>query len=384
MSELQIWLAAGGLLFIIGVFVFNKTQEAKVRRRTDQAFGQQPVDVLLGESAVAKMPSAAPPDARSEDQDPVLSASVAHESAPQASAASDRIEHQLGLPQPVDLPKGAGPLHDPRVDALVVLVLAESQPGETILRHAEALLGVIDKPVHWEGLDESKRGWMRLSPKASYQAIRAGIQLVDRSGRVAEADLNLAFARLQELSATLAGEVHLPSRSEALRLAERLDTFCSEVDVQIGLNIVKPDGGTFAGTRIRQVVEASGCALGRDGRFRRLAPNGGEYYTVANLEPNLFLKESLETLKTHAITAVMDVPCVPATGSSFEAFRAFAFHLAQVLGGQVVDDNRQPIQASALEAIGQEVENIRARMRDEGIEPGGPIALRVFAQGIAK
>ncbi len=384
MSELQIWLAGGGLLFIIGVVIFNKAQEAKVRRRTVQAFGEQPADVLLGESVVAAVAPPARSDARSDDQDPVISASVPRENTLQTPATSDRIEHRLGLPQAVDLPQGAGPLLDPRVDAFAVLVLAESQPGETILRHADALLSVIDKPVRWEGLDESKRGWTRLSPKADYQAIRAGIQLVDRSGRVAEADLNLAFSRLQELSATLAGEVHLPSRSEALRLAGRLDAFCSEVDVQIGLNIVKPDGGTFAGTRIRQVVEASGCALGRDGRFRRLAPNGGELYTVANLEPNLFLKESLETLKTRAITAVMDVPCVPPTSSSFEAFRAFAFHLAKVLGGQVVDDNRQPIQASALEAIGQEVENIRARMRDEGIEPGGPIALRVFAQGIAE
>ncbi len=383
MSELQIWLAAAGILIVAGVIAFNKIQEAKVRRRAEHAFGEHPVDVLLGEkqaSATAVAPATGGAQIQAEPAEHRAGAPRPPADSAPGYVTVERIEHQLGLPHSTDLPTGAGPIHDPRIDGLAVIVLGAAQSGEAILRFADELLKDVDKPVRWEGLDDAKKAWTKLSPKSSYQAVRAGIQLVDRRGRITETDLNLACARLQELAVTLTGELHLPSRSETLRTAERLDVFCGEVDVQIGLNIVKQDGGAFAGARIRQVVEASGCALDGDGRFRRgIASQGAESYTVANLEPTLFKAETIGTLSTHAITVVMDVPRVPPNVTSFAAFREFAFQLAQVLGGQVVDDNRQPILASALEAIGLEVENIRARMRAEGIEPGGPIALRLFA-----
>ena len=379
MSDLQLWLAGAGILIVGGVVVFNKFQEARVRRRAEHAFGEQPADVLLGEGPAGPVAAVGGAPVELEPDDQAIATSRPAAPKEQGHVIVDRIEHQLGLPHAPDLPAGAGPVHDPRVDGIAVIMLSAPQSGEAILRHADGLLVDVDKAVRWEGLDDAKKMWTKLSPKATYPAVRAGIQLVDRRGRVTEEDLNRAFARLQELAGTLEGELHLPCRSETLRIAERLDVFCSEVDVQIGLNIVKRDGSAFSGTRIRQVVEASGCILDAHGRFRRAAPQGAESYTVANLEPTLFAVDTLAGLSTHAITAVMDVPRVPSGITSFEAFRDFAFQLAQVLDGQVVDDNRQPILASALEAIGLEVEGIRTRMRGAGIEPGGPIALRVFA-----
>jgi FtsZ-interacting cell division protein ZipA len=376
MSELQLWLVVLGVVIVATVLIVNKMQEAKARRRAERAFGDKPADILLGETHGAAQPAARKVEATPDIVEPTLSPPVM----PDATALSaERIDHNLGLPTPPALPAGAGPVNDPHVDGLATIVMSTAQPGETILRHAEALLADVERPVAWEGLDDAGQHWVKLSPKSTYQAIRAGIQLVDRRGQVTEAELNRAFARLQELAATLAGELQLPSRGETMRTAQRLDVFCSEVDVQIGLNIIKRDGSAFVGTRVRQVVEASGLVLGTDGRFSRGVAGGGESYYVANLEPNLFLAETMASLSTHTITVVLDVPRVSAAGTTFAAFREFAFQLAKTLDGQVVDDNRQPIQAPALEAIGREVEGIRARMSADGMEPGGAIALRVFA-----
>ena len=365
MSELQLWLLVAGIALVAAVFLFNRLQESKVRRRAERAFGEKPADILLGETtAPARSHGGAAPPPKAEP-------TMAPPAIPEAEPPAERIDHNLGLPMPPALPTGAGPLHDPRVDGIATLVMSAAHPAEAILRHAEALLAEVERPVRWEGLDEATEQWVVLDPNESYQSIRAGLQLVDRRGQITDAELTRAFACLQELAGTLAGELHLPSRTETLRTAQRIDVFCSAVDVQIGLNIVKRDGSAFVETRVRQVAEASGCVLGRDGRFHRRAPNGGESFYVAHLAPTPKLAA--------ALTVVLDVPRVPTANTSFEAFREFAFQLARSLDGQVVDDNGQPIQAAALDAIGLEVDGIRARMTAEGLDPGDAIALRVFA-----
>ncbi|MSP97301.1 MAG: hypothetical protein EXR29_08780 [Betaproteobacteria bacterium] len=375
MSELQLGLLVAGIALVAAVLLFNKLQEAKVRRRAERAFGEQPADALLGETRGS--PTSQGNATVPADDEPTMSSPAGTAAAESAPAL--RIDHNLGLSTPPSLPTGAGSVHDPRVDGTATIVMAAAQSGEAILRHAEAVLAEVERSIRWEGLDEAIQHWVKVNPSAPYQAIRAGLQLVDRRGQVTEAELNRAFARLQELAATLAGELHLPSRTETLRSAQRLDVFCSEVDVQIGLSIVKRDGSAFVGTRVRQVAEASGCVLGRDGRFHRRAPGGGESYYIANNEPAPFLAEASALPSTKAISVVLDVPRVAPANCSFEAFRDFAFQLAKTLDGQVVDDKGQPIQAAALEAIGLEVESIRTRMAAEGMKPGGPIALRVFA-----
>jgi hypothetical protein len=52
---------------------------------------------------------------------------------------------------------------------------------------------------------------------------------------------------------------------------------------------------------------------------------------------------------------------------------------AQQLGGRLVDDNGNALDERALAAIRAELEAIRARLADLGIEPGSPLALRLFS-----
>jgi Fe2+ transport system protein FeoA len=52
---------------------------------------------------------------------------------------------------------------------------------------------------------------------------------------------------------------------------------------------------------------------------------------------------------------------------------------ARRLGGRVVDDNGNALDERALDAIGVEVEALRARLVEMGIEPGSPLAQRLFS-----
>lgn len=376
MSELQAWLIGVGALIIVAVFAYNKIQESRIRKRAEAAFDRGHEDVLLD-----KAPRPEHPPAANDAADLALVERGSLDTPPPAEPVGigePKIEHNLGLPTIASLPIGPGPTLDARADLIAVLLLAEPLQGEQVLRHAESLLADAPKQTLWEGLDEPGNRWQVLSPAKHYGAVRVGLQLVDRRGRIGEQDFNAFCARLQELAVTLPGELHLPSRAETLRNAEQMDKFCSEVDMQIGLNIIRPDGARLASGRVRQLAESLGCMLDRDGRFRKVGPGGSELLSIANLEPVPFSGDPGQSSTTSGVTVVLDVPRAPPTEEVFIGFRDTSTALAKSLDARLVDDNRQPISATALQSIVTEIAKARERMRAEGIVPGGPLAQRLF------
>jgi hypothetical protein len=53
--------------------------------------------------------------------------------------------------------------------------------------------------------------------------------------------------------------------------------------------------------------------------------------------------------------------------------------LAKQLNGRIVDDNRQPVGASAFEVIAAQLQAVHKAMEARGIAPGGALALRLFS-----
>jgi FtsZ-interacting cell division protein ZipA len=53
--------------------------------------------------------------------------------------------------------------------------------------------------------------------------------------------------------------------------------------------------------------------------------------------------------------------------------------LAQAQGGRVVDDQGRELDERALAAIGRSIDAVRQQLAGCGIEPGSPLALRVFS-----
>jgi hypothetical protein len=370
MSDLQLGLLAIGVAVVAGVIVYNRWQEARLRRRAEGTFATRHGDALLGGGAAADAP---PP--------------VARAPAPEATEVDRTIEHTIL----VDVPPPTAPRQetappiaaaglDPAVDYIAELECARPVSGADLARHAQALLdeGLV-RPVHWEGHDETRSVWRPVAPESRYQRLRVGLQLTSRAGPVTEDDLVAFCGDVQEVALAIAAQADFPATDEAVTRAQDLDRFCAAVDVQIGLSVIGSESHAFSGSKLRSLAESAGMSIGRDGRFHRYAEDGTELFSLSNLEPMPFHAETMKTLSTRGVTALFDVPRVSASPSAFRRFIDFAHQLEQALGGVLVDDNRKPIGQAALEAIGQQLEGIHRTMAARGIPAGGPLALRLFS-----
>jgi hypothetical protein len=369
MSDLQLGLLAIGVAVVVGVIAYNKWQEAKLRRRTEAAFGSRHGDALRrGTRADREGDSHPPPAMRAPDP---VARTIEH-----TFADDERPPQPSREPPPGALPAA---MLDPEVDYVVALACARAVAGAEVSTHAQAMVDeALLKPIHWEGYDEARSVWRPIGAEARYLQLRVGLQLANRTGPVTEDDLLAFCGEVQEVALALAAEADFPDTDAALERAAALDRFCTDVDLQIGLSVIGSESHTFSGTKIRVLAESAGLAIGRDGRFHRAGDDGTELFSLANLEPMPFHPETIKTLQTRGVTVLFDVPRVPASAAAFRRFIDFAHQLEQALGGVLVDDNRKPIGQAALEAIGRELERIHQTMQARGIPAGGPVALRLF------
>ena len=73
----------------------------------------------------------------------------------------------------------------------------------------------------------------------------------------------LPQAFLREIQAGYA----LPNVAAEAARAEELDRFCADLDVQIGVTLLKSGGAQIVGTRLRGVAEAAGFKLSAAGQL---------------------------------------------------------------------------------------------------------------------
>ena len=89
--------------------------------------------------------------------------------------------------------------------------------------------------------------------------LRVGLQLVDRTGPVSEADLATFTGVMHDLADQLLAVADMPA-SRLLDQAAEIDRFCAAVDLEIGVNLVSR-AALFSGTKIRALAEAAGMVL---------------------------------------------------------------------------------------------------------------------------
>jgi hypothetical protein len=168
---------------------------------------------------------------------------------------------------------------------------------------------------------------------AGGKSAHAALQMVSRTGVVSEGDLVEFRTQVETLAAAHGGQVSAPPMREALAAAQALDRVCVDVDVQIALHVLGP-----AETSIRH----EGFSVGQ---------------------------------RADGVTLVLDVPRTQDLARTYAAM----VEAARRLGGRVVDDNGNSLDDRALAAIGVEVESLRSRLTEIGVEPGSPLALRLFS-----
>ena len=172
-SELQLGLLGIGILVVIGVLAYNKLQEARLKRQSEEAFGSRHDDVLLGGGRTSRQPS----------------------------GTSERIEPTFSAP-PAD-GAAAGATLDPSIDFIATLELSSPVAGEAV---SAAIVDSLDHPakaVGWEGYNPQTENWEALAAAGEYLRLRAGIQLADRNGAVSEQDLSEFSSKVQALGESI-------------------------------------------------------------------------------------------------------------------------------------------------------------------------------------
>lgn len=358
MSEFQASLLAIGALVVAGVIGYNKWQEHRARKGAEAAFRSDFPDALVGEVPAdqGRAGAQAEPAGRAEPATP-----------PQPVSHEQRLAAV-----------SSGHVTDSGADYTVELA-AESPCDVSILREAwRAIESRFARRAFLEVWVDGQ--WTALPPGGGACArARAALQLVSRGGVASEAELIEFRSEVESLASELGLSVSAPEMREALEGARRLDQVCADADIQIAFHVVASAGECFSGTKLRAAAEAAGLVIDPEGRFALSDDRGRELFRLSDRSGTRFSAAGMKDAMPHALTLSMDVPRAPETHRTFEAMARFAKSLASLLGGNVVDDNGQPLDERAVAAIGAQLVVVRTSLEAEGIVPGSTLALRLFS-----
>lgn len=226
----------------------------------------------------------------------------------------------------------------PRREPTIEVAPAQPRQPEQRVDYVIELQGVTSTAMRseWAALDQrfARRATLADSDDGKLQA---ALQMVSRNGVISEADLLEFRSQVETIAAAHGASVAAPEMRQALAAAHELDRACADVDIQIALHVV------------------------------------GVPEVAAKDEPFQI------TRRPDGITLLLDVPRTADLARSYDAMVRTARQLAAAHGGRLVDDNNNSLDERALAAIGVEVEAVRARLAEMEIEPGSPLALRLFS-----
>jgi hypothetical protein len=379
LSELHIALIGAGVTGVLMVWGYNVWQDRKHRKTAERIFSGRASDAAEVETAAAVPPG----EGRQEPtfpQEPMEQADPA-EIEPAVPPAEAPEEVPAPVPAATKVDRPAADIDD--IADCTLRFSAASAIAAPILQSVRRSWSAdISKPLAWLARGGETGAWLRISAddEGSYREWAASLQLVDRRGPVSQGELAAFVAGVQSLTQQTGATLEaIPDIDEIAANANALDQFCAGVDIQFVLHVVDATGGTFPGTKLRGLAEAAGLALEADGLFHARDEAGGEEFSLGNLGTERFDTESLRSLVTHGVTFSIDVPRVGDGRAAFERMLGVARQLAGALGGVLVDAQRAPLADAMIAAIRAKTIELQQRMRDGGIDPGSPRALRLFS-----
>jgi hypothetical protein len=270
------------------------------------------------------------------------------------------------------------PQPDPDIECIVTLQPTRAVAAGALAAGLHARLG---RPLRWFGRRGSGLPWQLLKSDTTgeFSEIAACLLLANRSG-AANVPLLEGFVRaVTAIGAALPAALQVPDIAGEAARAETLDRICADLDVQIGITVLKTDGALIAGTRLRGIAEASGFRLVDGGRFDWIQEETGSVlYALQNYRAEPFTADTLRTTSTPGAIFLLDVPRVVEPVRVCDQMKLAAKRMAHTLDASLVDDNRRVLDDAAFNAIREQVRQTAAALREVHIEPGSPRALALF------
>jgi hypothetical protein len=351
-------LIAGAVVFVGGVFVYNKWQEHKARKSVERAFASEHDDVLMRA-----------PEARHEPSFDLGSAS---------GAGADSAErYEPVLPDTVLGDDGTTPaaelataLVDPLIDCLIPLELEAAVRGDKVLPVLQTLRHVGNKPIHYIGLHVNG-DWEPIAHGGVYTKLQAGVQLASRTTALNELEYSELVTRLRTVADEIGAEPEIPDMVEVMGEAKTLHRFVAGHDAQLGVNLMS-NGAPWAISTLIGALEKQGFDVRPDGRYMMPDGDGGVLFSLTT-------NVTLGADTTSRLTLLLDVPVVAPARDGFGSMVACARTLVARLDATIVDDSDQPLMDQALAEINGQVQEFYQEMEAADIPAGSTRALRVFS-----
>jgi FtsZ-interacting cell division protein ZipA len=418
MSSLQLGLIVAGVLLVVGVLIYNAWAERRIRRRISSAFNPQPMGNPQGVAPPQQATgnrveptmrgTAGDADADAQDAGRHVVGGSAHAAPPAGTAATaddepawsppmDVIVHEAVVPQnaqdalddvpgeqvmtpsvATSEPLADGPQPDRDIECIAILQPAKPLSAGALAAGLHARMG---KRLRWFGRIAPGASWVQLNSATpgEFVELAACLLLADRNGAASHAQVDTFVRVVSELAPMLPAALSVPDVVAETDRAEALDRLCADVDVQVGLTILKQEPASIPGTKLRGVAEAAGFKLATGGRFEFVQEEtGAVLYTMQNVRNEPFTVDTLRASATHGLVLVLDVPRVGDPLRAFDQMKLAAKRIAHTLDGELVDDNRRPLDDVALAAIRQQVQLATDALKACRIDPGSPRALALF------
>ena len=386
-SDFQLVLIAAAAAVVVGVIVYNRWQESRYRRRAEQAFARtdgDQGDALFTTSAVPAT-FVETPQGRVEPSFGRMSDAEEAEAldaltAPIGGSFGQQIDDAIVERRPV-IHGGAAEMQ-PAINAeidTIGMILADTPVDADQYAPVIQASQEIARNVLWEGLVGGL--WQPIDPSLDekYRELRAGLQLADRAGAVDAATLQAFDDAIARYASVLNAVSQREDINEAARRAQVVDAFCADTDIEIAVNIVGKSGVTFAATKLRGLAEAQGLSALPNGEYAQKDDYGRVLFTLRNGNQSESPALRSEQPYFTQLSLALDVPRTPNAAQNFERMFTLALQFADVLQGEVVDDNKRVLTANGRKSISDTIHEITGEMQQRGVAPGSSVALRLYS-----
>tara|TARA_B110000208_G_scaffold191343_1_gene257896 strand:+ start:3238 stop:4470 length:1233 start_codon:yes stop_codon:yes gene_type:complete len=409
MSDLQIILILLGFIIISGVVVYNWRQEKQLRDTIRNDFLSPHKDVLTddaetdvladqtleAETTIAdipladEMPSveavdiAAPetpevavaPVLAVEEVEPLVVEETSEEPSTETMASQEEMPAtetpSMSLPDELNA----------QIDFTAVLTAANSISGQALHVMVKDILKELGAIVMQHGLDKTGI-WHRIDDRSSqndvFETIACSLQLVDRRGPVAKPLINKFEYAVEAIGLEFDATITWQGEGDVAQRAVELDQFCIEVDQLVSVHVLQGDT-PIHGTKFRGMAEANDLKL-RHGKFYCVDSENPDLdkYVLSSADEQPFSSEWLRQNVVRGIVFQVEIPKVKNVELVFNQMIIVAQKMADRLGANMVDGNKNPLGDVKIDAIKQQLKVISSKMSARGIAAGSASSMRLF------
>jgi len=409
MPDLQIILILLGFIIIAGVVVYNWRQEKQLRDTirndflsphkdvlTDDAETDVLVDQTLeAETTIAdipladEMPSvkavdiAAPetpevavaPVLAVEEVEPLVVEETSEEPSTETMASQEEMPAtetpSMSLPDELNA----------QIDFTAVLTAANSISGQALHVMVKDILKELGAIVMQHGLDKTGI-WHRIDDMSSqndvFETIACSLQLVDRRGPVAKPLINKFEYAVEAIGLEFDATITWQGEGDVVQRAVELDQFCIEVDQLVSVHVLQGDT-PIHGTKFRGMAEANDLKL-RHGKFYCVDSENPDLdkFVLSSADEQPFSSEWLRQNVVRGIVFQVEIPKVKNVELVFNQMIIVAQKMADRLGANMVDGNKNPLGDVKIDAIKQQLKVISSKMSARGIAAGSASSMRLF------